>query len=346
MHKDTVHVRVPVGRRLGRCLGTAAALSALAACLGGEGSSSSGGRAPTLSALTPVIAMLGQPTTFTVTGQNLPLTAIASIPGGTCTTPLSRSAGGFTTICTPGGVPGSQIVTVLSDVAPLGWWIGAQAVMVASAPVPAINPLTDSGIAASQCYGAGSNVLISCSSLSAIALNERQDGMVGRDAVSAVSSDGQLGLSYNLVGSYPRTECVIDNITGLMWQGRTGALTATTGSARSLEATAYEANVNLASANTGGLCGFHNWRLPTRYELQTLLNYGSVDPYLDIDINWFPDTMPGPYYSATPYAPSVKISTASPSVPVANNFWVVDFSNGRIVPDSAVSNSIYVRLVR
>jgi hypothetical protein len=285
--------------------------------------------------------MLGQPTSFTVIGQNLPLTSLATIAGGTCTTPVNRTSTGFTTQCTPGGLAGSQSMTIWSDLVPIGWWVGTQAVMVSTAPVPSINALPDTGIAASQCYGAGSNVLISCTSAPAIALNDRQDGMAGRDVTSLVGTDGQLGLSYNLVATFAKTDCVIDNITGLMWQGKTTALAAPAGDTRSLEVKTY-----LTGINTAGWCGFTDWRVPSRLELQSLLNYGSVDPYFDIDVNWFPDTMPGPYYSSTPYAPSFKISVTPPGAPIAINFWVVDFSKGRIVPDSAVSTSIYVRLVR
>jgi len=339
---NEIHAQTSAWGRLGKCLGTALTLSALSACLGGEGStSSSSALAPTVSAVTPVLAMLGQPTSFTVIGQNLPLTALATIAGGTCTTPVNRTSTGFTTLCTPGGLAGSQSMTIWSDLVPIGWWVGTQAIMVSTAPVPSINALPDSGIAASQCYGAGSNVLISCISAPAIALNARQDGMVGRDVTSLVSTDGQLGLSYNLVATYAKTQCVIDNITGLMWQGKTTALAAPAGDARSLEVKTY-----LAAINTAGWCGFTDWRVPSRLELQSLLNYGSVDPYFDIDVNWFPDTLPGPYYSATVYAPSIKIATTPPNTPIAYNFWVVDFSKGRIVPDSAVSTGIYVRLVR
>ena len=341
-----IHAQTSAWGHLGKCLGTALTLSALSACLGGEGStSSSSALAPTVSAVTPVLAMLGQPTSFTVIGQNLPLTALVTIAGGTCTTPVNRTSTGFTTLCTPGGLAGSQSMTIWSDLTPIGWWVGTQAIMVSTAPVPSINALSDTGVAASQCYGAGSNVLISCTSLPAITLNDRQDGMAGRDVANLVSTDGQLGLSYNLVASYAKTDCVLDNITGLMWAGRSGTV-AITGGDRTSATIAVEASVNLASANINGLCGFRNWRVPTRSELQSLLNYGSVDPYLDIDTNWFPNTMPGPYYSSTPYVPSVKISATPPSTPVASNYWVVDFSNGRIVPDSAVSTGIYIRLVR
>jgi hypothetical protein len=80
-------------------------------------------------------------------------------------------------------------------------------------------PLNDTGITSSQCYGADSDTLISCTSPAAINLSNQQDGMVGRDVNNPDNSDGKLGFSYSRVGNYALTECVKDNITGLMWEG-------------------------------------------------------------------------------------------------------------------------------
>lgn len=307
----------------------AVAALALVACFGGEGPLQIAAQSPTVSAVTPVIALAGVPTTFVVTGQNLPLTASASIADGDCLTPVNRTATGFTVVCTP-ALAGNQIVTIRSDtVANGGWWIGMQTITVSTMALSATSLLVDSGVSAGQCYGAGSDLLLSCSSPAAIALNDKQDGMTGRDVTSAGGSDGQLGLSYSVVGTYARTECVKDNISGLTWQGKSGTLLAIAGDARNLEAKAFE-----VATNTAGVCGFTNWRLPSRMELQSLVNYGSVDPYFGIDTDWFPDTRIGAYFSSTPYAPNLK------------NNWVVDFIKGGIMPDSAVSSGIYVRLVR
>ncbi|TXT33141.1 MAG: hypothetical protein FD135_5549, partial [Comamonadaceae bacterium] len=89
-----------------------------------------------------------------------------------------------------------------------------------------VSPLTDTGITASQCYAAGSNVLTSCTSAAAMALNDMQDGMLGRDVTTPDNADGKLGFSYSTVpnpagGSFAVTECVKDNISGLTWEGKT-----------------------------------------------------------------------------------------------------------------------------
>lgn len=71
--------------------------------------------APTITTITPATASIGQATTFTVTGQNLPLTAVMSIAEGVCQTPTNNTPTGFTVVCTPGGVAGSKIVTIKTD---------------------------------------------------------------------------------------------------------------------------------------------------------------------------------------------------------------------------------------
>ncbi|MFZ4481405.1 MAG: DUF1566 domain-containing protein [Rhodoferax sp.] len=317
----------------GRWLWTLAATATLAACFGGEGQLPVASLTTAFYALTPVTAVIGTATTFTVTGQNLPLTATLTVPDGFCLTPTNRTASGFTDVCTLGGAPGNQIITIRSDtLANNGWWIGQQSISAtasASTPLTVINLLVDSGINAGQCYSANSDVLVSCLSPSAIALNDKQDGMTGRDVTSADGADGQAGLSYAVVGAYAKTDCVRDGISGLIWQGKSTALVALPGDARNLEAKGVETTTNAA-----GLCGFTDWRLPSRGELQSVVNYGSGDLYFAIDTNWFPDTKIGAYYSSTKYAPNLK------------NVWLVDFTKGSIAPDSAANSGVYVRLVR
>ncbi len=328
--------------RRGRGLWTVLTALTLAACFGGEGQTPATLQTPLFVTMTPTAAAIGEPTSFTVTGLYLPLTALLSMAGGTCATPVNRTASGFSAACTPGGVAGNQIVTVNTDtLANNGWWLGQQTVAVAAGasnpqtpttplpPLTTINLLTDSGINSGQCYVAGSDVLVSCVSPTAIALNDKQDGMTGRDVTSADNSDGQAGLSYSTWGTFAKTDCVRDNVTGLLWQGKSTVLVAFPGDARNLEA-----NGLVTTTNTAALCGFSDWRLPSRGELQSLVNYGSLDLYFAIDLNWFPDTRIGAYYSVTKYAPNLK------------NVWVVDFIKGGVVPDSNASSGIYVRLVR
>lgn len=72
---------------------------------------------PGVTTVSPSTATAGVPTTFTVTGQYLPTTAVMSIADGTCQSPIpaSRTSNGFTVVCTPGGGAGYKVVTIKSD---------------------------------------------------------------------------------------------------------------------------------------------------------------------------------------------------------------------------------------
>ena len=100
--------------------------------------------------------------------------------------------------------------------------------------------LNDTGVAASQCYQAASDVLVACNTAGATALNAAQDGMVGRDVTANNGIDGMLGFSFTKVcnsgqlagtGACPVAAvlgsaandwgCTQDNVTGLMWEVKT-----------------------------------------------------------------------------------------------------------------------------
>jgi hypothetical protein len=194
--------------------------------------------------------------------------------------------------------------------------------------------LNDTGV--TQCFAAGSSALVSCTSSEAVALSPAQDGMVGRDVSSTNSSDGRVGFSYSLVENsvasfYEKTECVRDNITSLVWEGkplnggfRDATLAYTNyGDNRTGDASAY-----IAAVNSAALCGYTDWRLPTVDELVGIVDYGSAQSP-KIDITWLPNTQNERYWTSTEF------------LFAAGTIFGVDFATG----DNLFGGS-YVRLVR
>jgi PKD repeat protein len=187
--------------------------------------------------------------------------------------------------------------------------IGNQQVVVtviAQAAV-ATGQLNDTGIAASQCYQAGSDVQLSCTSTAAIALNAEQDGMVGRDVFTStnIDTDGVLGFSFTKIGASGETlpanatqwNCVKDNVTGLIWERKnsiTGDLhnssvtytnyDSTVASQLATGGVPTQADIDAATnsigfknaVNAAGLCGATDWRIPEPIELQSYENYGNA----------------------------------------------------------------------
>ncbi|MDD5030948.1 MAG: DUF1566 domain-containing protein, partial [Rhodoferax sp.] len=228
-----------------------------------------------------------------------------------------------------------------------------------------VNLLTDTGITASQCYTAGSNVLSSCTSATALALNNQQDGMLGRDVTTPNNADGKLGLSYSTVpnpagGNFAMTECVKDNITGLTWEGKTSTgLRAgsaaysnydNTAQAQFWNGTAYvnptQTDIDAATnavgyknaVNASALCGYTDWRLPSVDELQSLVDYSVAANGPTIDTTWFPNTPASRgYWTASPYV--------SYAWGVSFGAWGVGFYDG-YVNSYGRSYTGQVRLVR
>jgi Protein of unknown function (DUF1566) len=222
-------------------------------------------------------------------------------------------------------------------------------------PTYATIPLNDTGIKATQCYQIGSNTLVSCTSAAAIALNAKQDGMVGFDVTAPSALDGELGSSYVKVanngslltaaaalGAAPTNwACTKDKRTGLTWEIKTAAqglrhyqnyysnydslvdpqnLEGTPPDQSQLD---WETNsIGYRNAvNAMALCGYTNWRIPTAEELFSLYNFGRSPSSLLIDTDWFPNTASGiGYHSATK-------QTAQAGGDWAWYTWTVNFSS-------------------
>ncbi len=238
-------------------------------------------------------------------------------------------------------------------------------VTVVSPAAVATSELNDTGITASQCYQAGSDVQLSCTSTAAIALNAEQDGMVGRDVFTStnIDSDGVLGFSFTKIGASGETlpanaqqwSCVKDNVTGLIWERKNS----TTGDLHnsSITYTNYDstvaaqlptgglptqANIDAATnsvgfknaVNAAGLCGSTDWRIPAPLELQSYVNYGSAS-----SIN-SPESFGLDNSSSTQGAGYIS---SSPSTANAADHWVFR-TGGDALANRATPSSL--RLVR
>ena len=113
---------------------------------------------------------------------------------------------------------------------------------------------------------------------------------------------------------------VTDLSTGLMWQQDTAS-----GSYTWEGALSYTESLTLA--------GYDDWRLPNPKELQSIVDYGSLNPAIDID--FFPNTNSYRYWLGSTGAP----------YPYFDDAWYVDFLHGH-VGDGHKTTNHYVRCVR
>jgi Protein of unknown function (DUF1566) len=143
-----------------------------------------------------------------------------------------------------------------------------------------------------------------------------------------------LGASFQFVGSNDLTQCVFDSATGLTWEGKpSSGFRANTNIFTNYDNTATMqkripgapdtfamptlAEVNaatnsmgyVAAVNAAALCGYTNWRMPSKAELLTinvvanggLGNFGA-GVGIDGDVTaWFPNTINGMTWTSTPY---------------------------------------------
>ncbi|WP_238945215.1 Lcl C-terminal domain-containing protein [Allofranklinella schreckenbergeri] len=191
--------------------------------------------------------------------------------------------------------------------------------------------LPHTGVTDQQCLQVGTDARVPCNSAQAIALSGagNQDGM--RAHINP--------MSYSEVPGYDRTECVKDNVTGLIWEGKVnipGHLRhfelryTNQGDGSAGDVSEYIQHV----VNAKGLCGFHDWRLPTAEELHGLVDYSKSRWKVHINREWFPHTQRERYWTS-------DAQSRDPS----NTAWYINFNDGDVNDDSR-SFSYAVRLVR
>ena len=211
------------------------------------------------------------------------------------------------------------------------------------------SPLNDTG--QTQCFDAGTNALAECTAANTGdgALHPRQDGRFGRDAQAGADAltkigSGEAGFDFTkiansgseladsaVLGSGPTDwACTRDNVTGLIWEVKTPANAATTFTFANASA------VHADAVNTAQLCGFNDWRVPTRRELLSIVHHGRSAPA--IDPTFFPNTEPASWNDG--YYWSSDIFAFGPA-----SAWIVYFFDGE--PGAGSQASVRnVRLVR
>lgn len=264
-----------------------------------------GGTAPTVSSATCTAPIVGQDMTCTVTGTNLPATS--NFTASNCSpSPMTAVAGGtgnqrqFT--CTP--VTAGLLVQVSYTVPEFIGPLPPLAATVATLPPPPPPPsaqLNDTGITNTLCNQPGSDLFVSCASAEALALSALQDGMTGRDSTDGGGSDGAKGFSFSGVSKstgdfYSRTECIKDNVTGLIWEGKTsdnGQRDFRRTYSNWQDGRADDSSSYVNYVNSIALCGLSDWRLPSAHELFSIVDLGRYWPNPAIDTEWFVNFPPG-----------------------------------------------------
>ena len=193
--------------------------------------------------------------------------------------------------------------------------------------------LNDTGIDWGSDYTFGNNS--DCSSN----VPAPQDCDQGRDATDNDESDGHAGFSFTKLDSYGNAlaanatnwSCVLDNISGLVWEVkvdddserdkdniyRWGGLTAVGRDSSNREGDYYDDWNDLVNfTNSEQLCGFSDWRVPSRQELRSIVDYSHTNPSIDSD--YFPNTRSSSYWSA------------SPKVSDIDDAWQFDFHYGDV----------------
>ena len=179
-----------------------------------------------------------------------------------------------------------------------------------------------------------------------------------RLTVNKSTSTGYSLVAHAGGGTYDKTECVKENSTGLIWEGKTitgtraGGKTYTnyddttkqqvypSGIPTQAEIDAADNSIGYRnSVNASALCGYTDWRLPTRTELLGIAE-ATLPSATKIDTLWFPNTQAAPYWTSSLY-----LDADDSTIEFVAYGWHVKFNTG--AEDGSIrSTSARVRLVR
>ena len=216
---------------------------------------------------------------------------------------------------------------------------------------------TDISGATSNTYTTPATSMGDNAAVFAVVVSNSAGTATSSNATLTVTAADVVGTRYSLVGNssggtYALTECVKDNSTGLVWEGKptTGIRAARTtytnyDSTTSFQKSSGRENATQAeidasnnsigyrnSVNASALCGYTDWRLPTKDELLGIVASSGIPK---IDTTWFPNTQASVYWSLSPY------------VGGSYDAWGVNFYYGYVSYYGYGRNKYYhVRLVR
>ncbi len=198
-----------------------------------------------------------------------------------------------------------------------------------------------------------------------------QDAHFGRDVMHNDDSDGHAGFSYtkidangnHLSASASSWDCVLDNVTGLMWEVKNddmglrdkswtyswynpdssinGGEAGIENSGICFDGTNCDTEKFVAQVNSnGGICGYNDWHAPTRKELVSLLNLSVLNAGPTIENGFFPNASSSEYWW-----------TASSSARYEGSAFVVSFADATVTSQAkkngdGTGNGYYLRLVR
>lgn len=147
-----------------------------------------------------------------------------------------------------------------------------------------------------------------------------------------VTSGATTPASRFTVGAGIESDCVTDNLTGLMWM-ESPSSTAYTWRAGTDPSYTYPAQAAVDVYNTNSYCGHSDWYLPTVNDLASLLNNGQARTATWLNAQGFNNVQALNYWSSSTDASN------------SNNAWVVDFDGGSAYAFSKIGN-YYVWPVR
>jgi hypothetical protein len=181
-----------------------------------------------------------------------------------------------------------------------------------------------------------------------------QDAAFGRDALASAgqltkTGGGAAGFDFTklddngnpLPSNATKWSCVRDNVTGLVWEVKTtdGGVHDVNDRYLHNEAFVFADSVN----DSIGLCGYTDWRIPKRFELESIVHYGSAFPGLTIDTDFFPNMLTNQTDGAVYWAKEFSPDLSEYSAVVQFSWGGAYFSSGYTV---GVLPGKYVRLVR